>query len=74
MKKVIILGALGMAGHIMAEYLDSTKRYAIYGIARTKDSKFITKTLDVKNFSLLEEYIKEVKQVYSKEVTVTIYE
>ena len=61
MKKVIILGALGMAGHIMAEYLDSTKKYDIYGIARSNDSKYITKILDVKDFSLLEEYIKEVK-------------
>jgi dTDP-4-dehydrorhamnose reductase len=61
MKKVIILGALGMAGHIMAEYLDSTKKYNIYGIARSKDSKYITKILDVKDFTLLEEYIKEIK-------------
>jgi dTDP-4-dehydrorhamnose reductase len=61
MKKVIILGALGMAGHIMAEYLESTKKYDIYGIARSNDSKYITKILDVKDFSLLEEYIKEVK-------------
>lgn len=61
MKKVIILGALGMAGHIMAEYLESTKKYNIYGIARSNDSKYITKILDVKDFSLLEEYIKEVK-------------
>ena len=61
MKKVIILGALGMAGHIMAEYLDSTKKYDIYGIARSNDSKYITKILDVKDFSLLEEYINEIK-------------
>jgi dTDP-4-dehydrorhamnose reductase len=61
MKKVIILGALGMAGHIMAEYLDSTKKYAIYSIARSKDSKYITKILDVKDFSLLEQYINEIK-------------
>ncbi len=61
MKKIIILGALGMAGHIMAEYLNSTNKYYIYGIARSKDSKYITKILDVKDFSLLEEYIKEIK-------------
>lgn len=61
MKKVIILGALGMAGHIMAEYLESTKKYDIYAIARSKDSKYITKVLDVKDFSLLGEYIKEIK-------------
>lgn len=61
MKKVIILGALGMAGHIMAEYLHSTKKYTICGIARSNESKYITKVLDVKDFSLLEEYIKEIK-------------
>lgn len=60
-KKVIVLGALGMAGHIMAEYLESTKKYDIYGIARSNDSRYITKILDVKDFSLLEEYIKEIK-------------
>lgn len=64
MKKIIILGALGMAGHIMAEYLNSTKKYNIYGIARSKESKYITKVLDVKDFFLLEEYIKEVKPDY----------
>lgn len=64
MKRVIILGALGMAGHIMAEYLESTGKYEIYGVARSKDSKYITKVLDVKDFNLLEDYIKEVKPNY----------
>ncbi len=53
-----------MAGHIMAEYLDSTKKYDICGIARSKDSKYITKILDVKNFTELEEYIKQIKPDY----------
>lgn len=64
MKKVIILGALGMAGHIMAEHLASLNKYEIFGIARKKESKYITKELDVKDFDLLEEYIKEVKPDY----------
>lgn len=64
MKRVIILGTLGMAGHIMAEYLDSLGKYEIYGIARSKDSKYVSKTLDVKDFNLLENYIKEVKPDY----------
>lgn len=64
MKKVLVLGALGMAGHVMSEYLESTKKYKIYGVARSKDSKYITKILDVRDFSLLEEYIKEVKPDY----------
>lgn len=64
MKKVIILGALGMAGHIMAEHLSSLNKYEIFGIARKKESKYITKELDVKDFNLLEKYIKEVKPDY----------
>lgn len=61
MKKVVVLGALGMAGHIMAEYLDSLKKYEIYGVARTKDSKYISKELDVNDFSSLENYLSEIK-------------
>jgi len=60
MKKILILGTLGMAGHIMAEYLDNTNKYTIYGVARSGKSKYVTKTLDVNNFDILEEYIKEI--------------
>lgn len=61
MKKVVILGALGMAGHIMAKYLDSLNKYEIYGIARSKDTKYITKELDVRDSELLKNYLNEVK-------------
>jgi dTDP-4-dehydrorhamnose reductase len=61
MKKVIILGVLGMAGHIMAEYLDSLNKYEIYGIARSKDTKYISKILDVRDTESLKSYIEEVK-------------
>lgn len=61
MKKVIILGALGMAGHIMAEHLDSLNKYQIFGIARSKDTKYISKILDVRNTESLKAYIEEVK-------------
>ncbi len=64
MKRVIILGALGMAGHIMAEYLESTGKYEIFGVARSKDSEYATKVLDVRYFNLLEDYIKEIKPDY----------
>lgn len=64
MKKVIILGVLGMAGHIMAEHLDSLNKYEIYGIARSKDTKYVTKELDVKKFELLKKYIEGVKPDY----------
>ncbi|NVJ54195.1 MAG: SDR family oxidoreductase [Campylobacteraceae bacterium] len=61
MKKIVILGALGMAGHIMAEYLNSLKKYEIYGVARTKDTEYVSKELDVTNFNELEEYLEESK-------------
>ncbi len=64
MKKIIILGALGMAGHIMAEYLDSLNKYDIYAIARSKDSKYISKELDVRDFDALKTYIQEIKPDY----------
>lgn len=61
MKKIVILGALGMAGHIMAEYLDSLKKYEIYGIARSKDTKYVSKELDVTDFNELKQYLNEIK-------------
>ena len=64
MKKILILGVLGMAGHIMAEYLDSLNKYELFGIARNKDSKYVTKELDIRDFALLENYIKDVKPDY----------
>lgn len=60
-KKVIVLGALGMAGHIMSQYLDETNEYQVYGIARTKDTKYIKKELDAQNFEDLEKYIQEIR-------------
>lgn len=60
MKKIIVLGALGMAGHIMSEYLDSLNEYEVLGVART-EGKLIHKVIDVSNFSDLEEYLNKVK-------------
>lgn len=60
-KKVVILGALGMAGHIMSQYLDETNEYEVFGIARTKDTKYIKKEIDVQNFKELEKYFEEIK-------------
>ncbi len=60
MQKIIVLGSLGMAGHIMAEYLDSFSDYEVIGVARD-DGKYVTKVLDVLDFSALENYLNEVK-------------
>jgi GDP-D-mannose dehydratase len=45
MKKVLILGVLGMAGHIMAEVFNKND-YKVYGVAREKGN-YVDKVLDV---------------------------
>lgn len=59
--KVVVLGALGMAGHVIAKYLDETNEYEVFGIARAKDTKYIKKVLDAQNFEELEKYFEEIK-------------
>jgi len=63
MKKVIVLGALGMAGHIMTEVLDTTGEYEVFGVAR-QEAKYIDAVLDVTDFKALENYIKGIKPDY----------
>ena len=63
-KKVLVLGVLGMAGHIMAEYLDSTNKYHVFGIAREAKSKYVTKELDNTKYEVVEEYLKEIEPDY----------
>lgn len=60
MKKILILGVRGMAGHIMAETLDKYPNHRVLGIARD-EGRYVSKILDVANFSLLQAYIDEVK-------------
>lgn len=63
MKKVVILGSTGMAGHIMFQYLKQTGRYEVFGVARS-DSSFTTKLLDASDFDKLTDYLTEVKPDY----------
>lgn len=63
MKKVVVLGALGMAGHIMAEYLDKTGDYEVFGIARQPD-RYIDAVLDVTDFKALQEYLENIGPDY----------
>ncbi len=60
MKKIVVLGALGMAGHIMVEYLDSLNEYEVIGVARNKGN-FINQVIDALNFSELKQYLNIVK-------------
>jgi dTDP-4-dehydrorhamnose reductase len=60
MKKVVVLGVLGMAGHIMAEHLDSLGEYNVLGIARS-EGRYVTKQLDALDFASVESYLSEVR-------------
>jgi len=63
MQKIVVLGALGMAGHIMAEVLDKTGDYEVFGVAR-QEGKYIDGVLDVTDFKTLENYIQDIKPDY----------
>lgn len=63
MKKVIVLGSLGMAGHIMTEYLNETGAYEVVGVAR-QEARYVDKVLDVTNFVELEELLEVEKSQF----------
>lgn len=60
MKKVVVLGCAGMAGHVMAEYLLSTHEFDVIGIAR-EECPGTTELLDVLNFSALEQALVRIR-------------
>ena len=62
-QKVVVLGAQGMAGHIMAEVLDRTGKYEVFGLAR-QEGKYVAKVLDVTDFKALESYLHELSPDY----------
>lgn len=70
-KKILILGATGMLGHMLMMHLVQNKKIEVYGTAR--QLKFIKNfkkfnykliKLDVSNFSKLERCIKRIKPDY----------
>ena len=63
MKKIVVLGSQGMAGHIMAEVLDVTGDYEIFGVAR-QGGKYVDSVLDVTDFKALEEYLNHFNPDY----------
>lgn len=63
MKKVVVIGALGMAGHIMVAHLGGSGEYEVLGIARSP-GEFIDEILDVTDFPRLESYLEKIKPEY----------
>jgi len=58
MKKIIVLGSLGMAGHMVMLHLKEVGKYRLCGVAR-KEGALVDKVLDVSNFATLEDYLKK---------------
>ena len=46
MKKIMILGADGMAGHTVVDYLNNTHKYKIYTVGRTNSNDIVIKDIE----------------------------
>lgn len=63
MTKVVVLGSLGMAGHVMATHLASDKDFQVFGIARGP-GPFVSEQLDILDSSELEKALERIKPDY----------
>ena len=59
MKKVLVIGCKGMAGHLVKHYLESTQNYDVWGIARGVEPEKNLINLDVSN-------TKEIENILNK--------
>ena len=57
MKKVLVIGIKGMAGHVLFKSLPQLGNYDLYGIARNFESTDKTFNLDVSNVEELKKII-----------------
>lgn len=61
MKKILILGATGMAGHIVHDYLSSKHKYAIENVSFRSKLNDNTVVIDVRDQCKLSDYILQLK-------------
>lgn len=61
MKRILILGSAGMAGHIIKKYLSDSRKYIIGEIARTKLPAKFTYSIDVTDIHTLDQVLHEFK-------------
>jgi len=59
MKKILVIGIKGMAGHVIYNYLKKINIYEVYGIARNIKKSTIEFDLDVSNTEELSKIIEE---------------
>lgn len=63
MKKAVVLGSAGMAGHVMKGYLGAQPGFSVVGLARTH-TPFTDELIDVTNFNALEQTLIRYKPDY----------
>lgn len=61
--RVLVLGASGMAGHMMVRSLRQHKGYEVFGAAR-RDCPFVTDQLDVSDLTALRDTLVRIKPDY----------
>lgn len=59
MKKVLVIGIKGMAGHVVFKYLQKTGRYEVFGLARNIEETDHIFNVDVSETEKLEKIISE---------------
>lgn len=59
MKKILIIGIKGMAGHILFNYFSGKKGFDVYGVARNVEATNRIFNLDVSDVDALEKLIQE---------------
>jgi dTDP-4-dehydrorhamnose reductase len=60
MEKVVVLGSTGMAGHVVAQYLQE-REYDIYRVAINEVSGIKRAAIDVSNISVLEQWLDGIQ-------------
>jgi dTDP-4-dehydrorhamnose reductase len=58
MKKILVIGAQGMAGHVVRTYLEELETYEVWGMARNYKEEDLSINLDVSNTKKLEEILQ----------------
>jgi dTDP-4-dehydrorhamnose reductase len=59
MKKIVVLGGTGMAGHVVAAFL-AENHFDVYSASKSAEDSSRSKAIDVTDFSTLENWLDEV--------------
>jgi dTDP-4-dehydrorhamnose reductase len=61
MKKILIIGSHGMAGHVIKKFLTETNKFLIFDIARSDQFGKVSYQMDITNFEKLKSILLDLK-------------